>query len=60
MDYPEIPIGFGMALAMRPEAIQKFASLSDSEKQNIINGTHSITSKQEMRKYVDDMMSAHQ
>ncbi len=59
MDYPEIPIGFGMALALRPEAMQKFASLSNSKQQEIIDGTHKVNSKQEMRKYVDDMMSAY-
>ena len=57
MDFPEIPVGFGMALAQRPEAMQKFTSLSETKQQEIITGTHSIRSKQEMRKYVNDMMS---
>ncbi len=32
-----IPIGFGMALAMNLEAMQKFASLPEYKKQEIIN-----------------------
>ncbi len=59
MDFTEIPLGFGMALAQRPEAMQKFASLSEAEKQKIINGTHSLRSKAEMRKYVDNIISSY-
>ncbi len=51
-----LPVGFGMALAQRPEAMEKFASFSDEKKQQIIDGTHSISSKQEMRQYVDKMI----
>ena len=53
----EMPIGLGMALAQRPDAMEKFASFSEAKKQEIINGTHSISSKQEMRQYVDKIMS---
>ena len=52
----QIPVGLGMALAQRPEAMEKFATLSETQKQEIINGTHSISSKQEMRQYVDKMI----
>ncbi len=53
----EIPIGLGMALAQKPEAMEKFATFSEAKKQEIINGTHSISSKQEMRQYVDKIIS---
>lgn len=53
----EMPIGLGMALAQRPEAMEKFATLSEAKKQEIINGTHSISSKEEMRQYVDKIIS---
>ena len=56
MDYREIPMGFSMALAQRPEAMQKFSMLSESKQNEIINGTHAIHSKKEMRKYVDDII----
>lgn len=36
MENNEMPIGFRMALAMNPTAMEKFASLSQNEKQNIV------------------------
>lgn len=57
MEKNEMPIGFGMALAMNPEAMQKFASLPENKKQEIIRGTHSVSSKAEMKQYVEDILS---
>ncbi|MGN0665279.1 MAG: hypothetical protein ACI4KF_02000 [Huintestinicola sp.] len=57
MENYEMPIGFGMALAMNPEAMQKFASLPENKKQEIINGTHSVSSKTEMQQYVEKLLS---
>lgn len=57
MEQYEMPIGLGMALAQRPEAMEKFASLSEVKKQEIIDGAHSVSSKKEMRQYVDKIMS---
>ena len=59
MENLEIPLGFGMALAQRPEAMEKFASFSEAKKQEIINGTHSVSSKKEMQQYVDKIISEH-
>ncbi|MGN1340801.1 MAG: hypothetical protein ACI4WS_10955 [Oscillospiraceae bacterium] len=52
MEQQELPLGLGMALAQYPEALQRFADLPEERKQEIINGTHSVTSKKEMRRYV--------
>lgn len=52
MNHNEMPIGFSMALAQNPEAMQKFALLDENKKQEIINGTHSVKSKQGMHEYV--------
>ncbi len=57
MQKHKIPIGLGMALAQRPEAMEKFAALSESKKLEIIDGTHSISSRAEMRQYVDRIIS---
>ena len=57
MEKYQMPVGLGMALAQRPEAMEKFTSLSDSKKQEIINGTHSVNSKREMQLYVEKIMS---
>ncbi len=53
MKREEMPIGFSMALAQNPDAMQKFAMLDENKKQEIINGTHSVKSKQEMHEYVN-------
>lgn len=53
----EIPIGFSMALALNPDAMQKFAMLNETQKQEIINGTHAIKSKEEMHRYVNKLIS---
>ena len=55
MKQDEIPVGFSMALAQNPEAMQKFAMLSEDKKKQIIDGTHSVKSKQEMHKYVNKL-----
>lgn len=57
MEKYEMPIGLGMALAQRPEVMEKFAALSEAKKQEIINGIHSVSSKEEMRQYVDKIIS---
>ena len=59
MEKNEMPVGLGMALAMNPEAMQKFASLSETKKQEIINGTHTVSSKAEMKQYVENIKSAY-
>ena len=59
MNHYEMPLGCGMALAQNPEAMQKFASLPENKKQEIINGTHSVSSRSEMRQYVDKIISSY-
>ncbi|MDO5560647.1 MAG: hypothetical protein Q4F95_13785 [Oscillospiraceae bacterium] len=54
----DIPMGFGMALAQNSQALTYFASLPDDKKQIIINGTHSINSKEEMQQYVINMIGS--
>lgn len=53
MKRDEMPVGFSMTLAQNPDAMQKFAMLSEEKKKEIINGTHSVKSKQEMHEYVN-------
>ena len=53
MNRNEMPVGFSMALAQNPEAMQRFAMLSDDKKREIIDGTHAISSKREMHAYVN-------
>ncbi len=53
-----MPVGFAMALAMNPDAMQIFATLSETEKQEIIAGTHNVKSKDDMHRYVNDLVSS--
>lgn len=53
MKHDEMPMGFSMALAKNLEAMQKFAMLSEDKKRQIIDGTHSVKSRQEMHEYVN-------
>lgn len=57
MTKDEMPLGFAMALAMNPEAMQKFAALGEEQKQAIIAGTHMVNSKEEMRQYVASLVN---
>ncbi len=57
MKRDEIPVGFSMALAQNPDAMQKFAMLSEDKKQRIIEGTHSVKSREEMHRYVASLAS---
>lgn len=59
MEKYEMPLGLGMALAQRPEAMEKFSALSDAKKKEIINGTHAIASKREMQQYVEKIISTY-
>ncbi|MGN0985832.1 MAG: hypothetical protein ACI4OU_04995 [Candidatus Enterenecus sp.] len=51
----ELPLGFGMALAQNEVAMRRFESLTEAEKQAVIQKTHSVRSKQEMRQLVDSL-----
>ncbi len=57
MKQGEMPLGLGMALAQNPQAMKIFAMMSDAEQQQIIEGTHTLRSKQEMHEYVNKLLS---
>ena len=56
MKKDEMPVGFAMALAMNPDAMQKFATLNEEQKKRIIDGTHSVKSREEMHQYVNSLV----
>ncbi|MBQ3075276.1 MAG: hypothetical protein IJC26_04325 [Clostridia bacterium] len=60
MNRDEMPVGFSMALAMNPEAMRKFAMLTGEQKQEIIQGTHRVKSREEMQRYVDSLANGKQ
>ncbi len=57
MKQDQMPVGFTMALAMNPDAMQKFASFNEEQKQKVIDGAHSVKSKEEMHRYVDSLVN---
>ncbi len=54
----EIPMGLGMALAQNVTAMNYFSSLPQEKKQQVINRTHQIKSKQEMHSYVNSLIDS--
>lgn len=51
----EIPLGLGMALAQNMDAMRVFSSLSDSSRQNVIDRSRQVNSKQEMEHLVSGL-----
>ena len=54
--FTELPLGFGMALAMNEKAMQGYAKLTEDEKERIIMKCKDANSKEEMRKLVDSLV----
>lgn len=57
MERNEMPMGFAMALAMNPDAMQRFTALSEEQKREVIEGTHSVKSRKEMHQYVNALVT---
>ena len=48
MDFYKVPIGFGLALAGNTAAMNRYAQLSEEQKQEILNKAHNVRSEKEM------------
>jgi len=48
MDFYKVPIGFGLALSANTAAMNRYAHLTESQKQDILNKAHNVRSEQEM------------
>lgn len=48
MDFTTVPIGFGLALSANTAAMNRYAHLSESQKQDILNRAHNVRSEEEM------------
>ena len=48
MDFYKIPIGFGLALSSNTAAMNRYAHLSEEEKQDIVNKAHNVRLQEEM------------
>lgn len=58
MNFAEVPIGFGMALAQNEEAMNAFAMMTKEQKQAIWNKAHHVRSEQEMQNIVTDIVKS--
>ena len=55
IDNQELPIGLTMELAQHSDILNRLASLPQSQQDSIVNGAKEITSRSEMRNYVENM-----
>lgn len=56
MDFYKVPLGFGMALAMNPNALNAYSGMSEKQKQDILDKAHRARSQQEMHEIVSSMV----
>lgn len=57
MDFYKVPIGFGMALAMNPNALNAYSEMTEEQKQTIFERAHNARSEKEMHDIVNSISS---
>lgn len=57
MEQNELPLGFGFALALNPDAMKHFSSLPKSRQAEILQKAHAASSKDEMQSLVNGLAS---
>ena len=55
MEFEQIPIGLGMGLAMQPTAMERFAAMSEAERETFVARTRQVQSKEEMQQLIDSL-----
>lgn len=55
MDFYKVPIGFGMALAMNPNAMNAYSAMTEQQKQDILSKAHNARSEREMHELVNSL-----
>ena len=53
MDFYQVPIGFGMALARNPKALNAYSAMTERQKQEILSRAHNAKSEQDMNRIVN-------
>ena len=54
--FTELPLGFGMALAMNETAMRSYAGLTETEKEHLILRCKDARSKEEMERIVNSLV----
>ncbi|MGN1025601.1 MAG: hypothetical protein ACI4P4_04260 [Faecousia sp.] len=57
MDFTEVPMGFGMALAMNEPALNAYAAMTEQQKQAVLRKAHNARSRQEMQSIVESLIN---
>lgn len=55
MDYQQLPIGLGLSLAMNERAMNRFANMTEAEKEKAIAMSKQVKSKREMDRMVNSL-----
>jgi len=55
MDFYKVPLGFGMALSMNPNALNAYSAMTDEQKRAVLNKAHNARSEQEMHEIVNSI-----
>ena len=55
MDYHKIPLSFGIALAMNPDALSAYSAMTKEQKRAVLNQARSARSEQDMQRIVNNI-----
>ena len=55
MDFNQVPIGFGLALSSNTAAMNRYAHLSEAEKQSVLSKASSARTQEEIYTLVSDL-----
>ena len=58
MDFYNVPVGFGLALSANTAAMNRYAQMSEQQKQDILNKAHNVRSEKEMYELVASLTSS--
>lgn len=59
MDYYQVPLGFGMALARNFNAMNAYSAMTDDQKKAVLERAHNARSEKEMSGIVDSLVRTH-
>jgi len=56
MDYDKVPVGFAMALAMNPPAMNAYSAMTEKQRQAVLNQARNARSEGEMHRIADSII----
>ena len=56
MDYYQVPLGFGMALARNFNAMNAYSAMTDEQKRAVLDRAHKARSEKEMSQIVNSLV----